>query len=44
MIAYDLGGLVPVDEILAFKLKARETWLSGRATVFIPTFYAYGMV
>ena len=27
IIAYDLGGLVPVDEILDFKAKARETWL-----------------
>ena len=44
IIAYDLGGLAPVDEILAFKAQARETWLSGQACVFIPTFYAYGMV
>ena len=42
--AYDLGGLVPVDEILDLKAKARETWLSGQGTVFIPTFYAYGIV
>ena len=44
IIAYDLGGLAPVDEILDLKAKARETWLSGQATVFIPTFYAYGVV
>ncbi len=42
IIAYDLGGLAPVDEILAFKAKARETWLSGRATVFYPHFTRTG--
>lgn len=44
MIAWDLGGIVPVDEILALKEKAKTSWLTGEATVFIPTFYAYGLV
>ncbi len=44
IIAYDLGGFVPVDDILSLKAQAEETWLSGSATVFIPTFYAYGQV
>lgn len=44
VIAWDLGGFVPVDEILSLREKAKESWLSGEATVFIPTFYAYGIV
>lgn len=44
IIAYDLGGLIHVDEILELKEKAMQTWLEGRATVFIPTLYAYGKV
>lgn len=44
IIAFDLGGLVPVDEIITLKNRALQSWLSGEATVFIPTFYAYGMV
>lgn len=44
IIAFDLGGLVPVDEILGMKERALKSWLDGEATVFIPTFYAYGMV
>ena len=44
IIAFDLGGMVPVDEILAMKERALESWLAGESTVFIPTFYAYGMV
>lgn len=44
IIAFDLGGIVPVDEILAMKSQALNSWLNGEATVFIPTFYAYGMV
>jgi len=44
IIAFDLGGMVPVDEILAMKDRALKSWLNGEATVFIPTFYAYGMV
>jgi len=26
------------------KNRALKSWLDGEATVFIPTFYAYGMV
>ncbi len=44
MIAWDLGGFVPVDEILALKEKAKASWLAGDGTVFIPTFYASGIV
>ncbi|MFZ3070707.1 MAG: methyltransferase domain-containing protein [Anaerolineaceae bacterium] len=44
IIAYDLGGFVPVDEILDLKAKAQAAWLEGVATIFIPTFYAYGQV
>ena len=44
IIAYDLGGLIPVDAILDYKQKALEAWLQGRATMFIPTLYAYGQV
>ena len=44
IIAFDLGGFVPVDEILAMRKRALESWLAGESTVFIPTFYAYGMV
>lgn len=44
MIAYDLGGMVPIAEILELKQKAEKAWLSGLGTVFIPTFYAYGQV
>lgn len=44
VIAWDLGGFVAVDEIITLKKKAKASWLSGEATVFIPTFYAYGIV
>ncbi|HAE86288.1 MAG TPA: hypothetical protein DCG78_07305 [Anaerolineaceae bacterium] len=44
IIAYDLGGLMPVDEILELKQEAMQTWLEGKATVYIPTLYAYGKV
>jgi SAM-dependent methyltransferase len=44
VIAWDLGGFVPVEEILSLKERAKASWLSGEATVFIPTFYAYGIV
>jgi len=44
IIAFDLGGLVPVDEIITMKERALKSWLAGESTVFIPTFYAYGMV
>ena len=44
IIAFDLGGLVPVDEIITMKNRALKSWLDVEATVFIPTFYAYGMV
>ena len=44
VIAWDLGGFAPVDEILLLKETAKTSWLSGEATVFIPTFYAYGLV
>ncbi|MGV8050338.1 MAG: class I SAM-dependent methyltransferase [Anaerolineaceae bacterium] len=44
MIAYDLGGFVPADEILELKSEAQAAWLDGTATIFIPTFYAYGQV
>ena len=43
MIAYDLGGLVPLDEILAMREEARRVWMEGRCTLFIPTFYGYGI-
>lgn len=44
IIAYDLGGFTPSDDIPMLMKKAREAWLSGSSTVFIPTFYAYGQV
>lgn len=44
VIAWDLGGFVRVEEIISLKEKAKASWLSGEATVFIPTFYAYGIV
>jgi len=44
IIAHDMGGLVPIEDILAMKEENQATWLSGQATVFIPTFSAYGMV
>lgn len=44
VIAWDLGGFVPIEEIILLKGKAKASWLSGEATVFIPTFYAYGIV
>ncbi len=44
IIAHDMGGLVPIEDILAMKEEGQAAWLSGQATVFIPTFYAYGMV
>ncbi len=44
IIAFDLGGMVPIDEIIALRERALKSWLDGEATVFIPTFYAYGMV
>jgi len=44
IIAFDLGGMVPVDEIIAMRERALKSWLAGESTVFIPTFYAYGTV
>lgn len=44
VIAYDLGGLMPMDQILDFKERALKAWVEGRATMFIPTLYAYGQV
>jgi SAM-dependent methyltransferase len=44
IIAWDLGGFVPIEEIISLKEKAKASWLSGEATVFIPTFYAYGII
>jgi len=43
MIAYDLGGLVPLDEILSMRGEAKKIWMDGRCTLFIPTFYGYGI-
>ena len=39
-----VGNRKPLDEILEMKARALQSWLDGEATVFIPTFYAYGMV
>ena len=44
MIAYDLGGMAPMERILEIKDEARTSWLKGEATIFIPTFYAHGKV
>jgi SAM-dependent methyltransferase len=44
MIAYDLGGMAPMERILEIKDEAMQSWLKGEATVFIPTFYAHGKV
>jgi len=44
IIAFDLGSVVPVEEIDTLKERALKSWLDGEATVFIPTFYACGMV
>lgn len=41
IIAYDLGGMAPIDRILEMKQEALQSWLKGEATIFIPTFYAY---
>ena len=42
MIAYDLGGMAPIERILEIKEEAMQSWLKGQATIFIPTFYAHG--
>jgi hypothetical protein len=42
MIAYDLGGMAPMERILEIKEEAMRSWLKGQATIFIPTFYAHG--
>jgi SAM-dependent methyltransferase len=44
MIAYDLGGMAPIQRILEIKDEAMTSWLKGEATIFIPTFYAHGKV
>lgn len=44
IIAFDLGGMVPAEKIVSLKENALQTWLSGSATVFIPTFFAFGQV
>ncbi len=43
LIAYDLGGLVPLDDILELRAEAKKLWTEGRSTLFIPTFYAFGV-
>jgi len=43
LIAYDLGGLVPLDDILELRAEAKTLWMEGRSTLFIPTFYAFGV-
>lgn len=44
VVAYDLGGMAPIDKILEMKQEALQSWLKGEATIFIPTFYAFAKV
>lgn len=44
VIAYDLGGLVATEKILDMRAEAKEAWLSGSPTLYVPTLYAFGRV
>jgi SAM-dependent methyltransferase len=44
VIANDLGGLVTPEKIVNFRSNARDAWIEGSVTFFVPTFYAFGRV
>jgi ubiquinone/menaquinone biosynthesis C-methylase UbiE len=40
----DLAGLVPADEIRRLKSVDEHAWLTGERVLYVPTFFAWGLV
>jgi len=44
VLKYDLGQLIPADEMASKEKIDRQAWLQGERILYIPTFYALGQV